>query len=299
MNEIVKKVLNDFQSEHTKLYGTNFLFEVNESVTPVKVTVMTEKLAEKLRQDIGDSSEIVVVSLDKDESAGKYYKVTGPRTDLWHYYRDGAEWNRLMEDLDPSMVTFKDTPGGDKALRSELIQGEVFRGLETSDNPGNLAVAVCHDFEDIAPKQLGWIEINSDIEQIPTRVLTRPEKLATLEEEIEKYVNLPYHLSGKTKETGMDCSGLVQRVMWEMKGLWLPRTAKWQALIGESKSEPEKGDIVIVQEAPNWSIEHIGVFVESGKYFQSSRHTNGVVVDDMPEQDWFKSKFKISDYRKI
>lgn len=306
MTDRVKKLLKDFKSTYGSLYGKNFLLEINLSSSPVKVIVMTDKLAVQFRASLGNDTEIEVTSLDKDNSIGKYYRIKDRLLGkLYHYYRDKKEWERLIEDLPPSMITTTTTPSGDHVVVAELMAGEVFRGLETFYNPGWLAVAVCHDFEAHASKQLGWVKIDDTIEKIPERKMTRPQQLMNLDEAILKYVNVPYHLGGKSKQTGFDCSSLVQQIIFETKGIWLPKLARWQSLIGDNiaKEDAVKGDLVFFEEVPNWHVEHVGILIENTKplptIFHVSRHNGKAITENLGAAKWLTEKYRVSGYRRI
>ncbi len=304
MTESVKEILTEFESSHGHLYGENFLFEVDHTASPVKVVVMTEKLANKLKSLLGANPDISVSSLDKDDSVGSYFKVKANQVGkLYHYYRDNREWERLMRDLDPSMITSEKTLSGDFAVISELMPGELIRGLETIKNPGWLAVVACHDFEHIAPKQIGWVKIDSSVERLGFRELARPKTTKTLDQAVDEYTDLPYHLGGKSKATGYDCSSLVQQIYFDTRGFWLPKLSAWQALVGESTPTPSTGDLVVMKEAPTGTVEHIGILIESTiplpTVFHASRHNGHSMVQDLAAAPWFAKKFKVSDYRHL
>lgn len=306
MTDRVKKLLQNLKFSYGNLYGKNFLLEIEQSPPLTKVIVMTEKLATEFRESLGNNPEIQVTSLDKDNSIGCYYRVKDKLLGkLCHYYRGKDEWCRLIKGLDSSMITTIATPAGDHVVVAELMSGEVFRGLKTANNPGWFAVAVCHDFEDQAPKQLGWVKNDETIEQIPERKITRPPKLISLDEAIFKYTNVAYHLGGKSKQTGFDCSSLMQQIVFETKGIWLPKLARWQSLIGESIRQENvlKSDLVFLEESPNWHIEHVGILGENTvslpTIFHVSRHNGKAITENLSSAKWFKEKFRISGYRRI
>jgi hypothetical protein len=79
----------------------------------------------------------------------------------------------------------------------------------------------------------------------------------------EKYLGVPYRFGGTNPESGLDCSGFVQRAYADL-GIKLPRVAKDQAKEGtavSSLAQAKPGDLL----AFNSPVSHIGIYVGDNK----------------------------------
>jgi len=79
----------------------------------------------------------------------------------------------------------------------------------------------------------------------------------------EKYLGVPYRFGGTNPESGLDCSGFVQRAYADL-GIKLPRVAKDQAKEGTavpSLARAKPGDLL----AFNSPVSHIGIYVGDNK----------------------------------
>ncbi|MBN1172250.1 MAG: transglycosylase SLT domain-containing protein [Micromonosporaceae bacterium] len=89
-----------------------------------------------------------------------------------------------------------------------------------------------------------------------------------------KYLGIPYVYGGTNPATGLDCSGLTQRVYKDL-GINLPRTAAQQSKVGQpvaSLSQAKPGDLVCFGSPVN----HIGIYIGDGKMIVAP-HTGDVV----------------------
>jgi soluble lytic murein transglycosylase-like protein len=78
-----------------------------------------------------------------------------------------------------------------------------------------------------------------------------------------KYLGVPYRFGGTNPESGLDCSGFVQRAYADL-GIKLPRVAKDQAREGTavaSLAQAKPGDLL----AFNSPVSHIGIYVGDNK----------------------------------
>jgi hypothetical protein len=79
----------------------------------------------------------------------------------------------------------------------------------------------------------------------------------------KKYLGVPYRFGGTNPESGLDCSGFVQRAYADL-GIKLPRVAKDQAKVGTavpSLAQAKPGDLV----AFHSPVDHIGIYVGDHK----------------------------------
>jgi cell wall-associated NlpC family hydrolase len=94
-----------------------------------------------------------------------------------------------------------------------------------------------------------------------------------------RYIGVPYQWGGTDPSTGLDCSGLVQRVYADL-GVSLPRVAADQARAGApvaSLADAQPGDLVTFG-AP---ADHIGIYIGNGKMIDAPHTGAAVRVDDV------------------
>ena len=83
----------------------------------------------------------------------------------------------------------------------------------------------------------------------------------------EKYLGVPYLWGGTDPKTGLDCSGLTQRVYADL-GIELPRTSSQQATAGRpvaNLDQTQPGDLVFFDWSSRPGIDHVGIYVGDGK----------------------------------
>ncbi|MEJ5867326.1 transglycosylase SLT domain-containing protein [Pseudokineococcus sp. 5B2Z-1] len=88
-----------------------------------------------------------------------------------------------------------------------------------------------------------------------------------------RYLGVPYRWGGTDPATGLDCSGLVQRVYQDL-GVQLPRVAKDQGTVGApvpDLASARPGDLVVLDGGG-----HIGIYVGDGKMLHAP-HKGDVV----------------------
>lgn len=97
-----------------------------------------------------------------------------------------------------------------------------------------------------------------------------------------QWLGVPYLWGGVT-QAGVDCSGLVQSVLW-MHGIALPRDSDMQALVGEAvEQSPEglqEGDLVFFAEDGE-RITHVALAMGGGEIIHSAIANGEVAVNDL------------------
>ncbi len=92
----------------------------------------------------------------------------------------------------------------------------------------------------------------------------------------------PYKWGGTSVNSGIDCSGFVQKLYGDVAGIRLPRTAAEQALVGEPVTRLENlvpGDRLYFWDSKRGKIGHTGVYIGRGMFVHSSHGHGGVATD--------------------
>ena len=100
----------------------------------------------------------------------------------------------------------------------------------------------------------------------------------------EKYLGVPYRWGGTDPRTGLDCSGLTQRVYADM-GIGLPRTAAQQASAGQpvaSLADAKPGDLVFFDYSSSRAgVDHVGIYIGNGQMIAAPQEGEKVKVQDV------------------
>lgn len=84
----------------------------------------------------------------------------------------------------------------------------------------------------------------------------------------KSYLGVPYVWGGTDPATGLDCSGLVQRVYADL-GVSLPRVSQDQAKAGSpvaSLAQARPGDLIVTRNA-----QHIGIYAGNGQWIEAPK----------------------------
>lgn len=95
-----------------------------------------------------------------------------------------------------------------------------------------------------------------------------------------RYLGVPYRWGGTDPATGLDCSGLVQRVFADL-GVDVPRTVADQRNAGTavaSMADAKPGDLLVFDSARSPSGRHIGIYVGDGQMIAAPRAGEDVGV---------------------
>jgi hypothetical protein len=97
----------------------------------------------------------------------------------------------------------------------------------------------------------------------------------------QKYLGVPYRWGGTDPSTGLDCSGLTQRVYADL-GIALPRTASQQATAGTavaSVADARPGDLVFFDYSSSRpGVDHVGIYVGDGNMIAAPQEGESVKV---------------------
>jgi hypothetical protein len=97
----------------------------------------------------------------------------------------------------------------------------------------------------------------------------------------KKYLGIPYVFGGTNPKTGLDCSGLVQRVYKDL-GIELPRLVRDQMKEGtpvNSLADAKPGDLLIFQ-----GHEHIGIYLGNNKVLHAPEPGEKVKISTVWEK---------------
>jgi cell wall-associated NlpC family hydrolase len=95
----------------------------------------------------------------------------------------------------------------------------------------------------------------------------------------KRYLGVPYTWGGTNPATGLDCSGLVQRVMKDL-GVSVPRTVSEQRNSGQevgSLAQAKPGDLLV------FGSHHVGIYVGNGKMLHAPHTGDHVKISDVYE----------------
>ncbi len=94
-----------------------------------------------------------------------------------------------------------------------------------------------------------------------------------------------YRSGGDTPSSGFDCSGFTTWV-FNKYGINLPRSSREQFQIGRqvAKNQLKKGDLVFFRSKRG--INHVGIYLENGRFIHSASSGKNVQVSSLDEDYW-------------
>ena len=100
------------------------------------------------------------------------------------------------------------------------------------------------------------------------------------------YVGVRYRFGGTTRETGLDCSGLMLNV-FQHAGVDLPRRAADMARLGieVDKNDLQPGDLVFFN-TRRQAYSHVGLYVGDGQFLHAPSSGGQVRLEDMNGRYW-------------
>ncbi len=108
---------------------------------------------------------------------------------------------------------------------------------------------------------------------------------------ILRWIGTPYHFGGTTSR-GVDCSAFVQHVYAEAADVLLPRTARYQYLLGvpvKSKEELRFGDLVFFHTRRRVYVSHVGIYLGHGLFAHASSRY-GVTISSL-DSPYYRKRF--------
>jgi lipoprotein Spr len=111
-----------------------------------------------------------------------------------------------------------------------------------------------------------------------------------LEKYIHDWLGTPYRYGGINKK-GIDCSGFSLMVLKNVYNREIPRQTKDQFQKGKHIriNNLIPGDLIFFSEIRSRGIDHVGIFLGSGKFVHASESA-GVVISDMNDS-YYRTKY--------
>ena len=115
----------------------------------------------------------------------------------------------------------------------------------------------------------------------PAATPSMEQRLRTI---IDPWIGTPHRLGGVDR-SGVDCSGFVQRIYYDLFGIRLPRTTAAQAHHGQpiQVRSLQTGDLVFF--LPPRSVRHVGIYLGDGQFAHASK-SRGVMLSRMDDLYW-------------
>lgn len=162
-------------------------------------------------------------------------------------------------------MTVTDAIGRIAQIQATLVQLDGTQKTATTSTPAASATSAT-DFASALSGALGVTEGGS------TGAVTGADVVA----DAKKYLGVPYVFGG-TSASGLDCSGLVQRVFKDL-GIDVPRLVSGQSTVGTevpSLAQAQPGDIIVTNGG-----EHIVIYAGDGKVIHAPSEGRNVSLVD-------------------
>ena len=103
------------------------------------------------------------------------------------------------------------------------------------------------------------------------------------------FLDIPYRFGGTTRDRGLDCSGLVQKVFAESLGMTLPRTTRGQSQSGVkiARKELTPGDLVFFNTRRR-AFSHVGIYVGNDRFLHAPSKGGKVRIEKLSVPYWNK-----------
>ncbi|MFJ5964368.1 C40 family peptidase [Bacillus sp. NPDC093026] len=101
------------------------------------------------------------------------------------------------------------------------------------------------------------------------------------------YLGVPYVFGAADPKVGFDCSGFLQYLFEKSLGIYLPRSAEQQWLVGEKVTldQIQPGDFVFFSNTYKTGISHIGMYIGGDRFIHASR-SESVTISYLSESYW-------------
>lgn len=102
-----------------------------------------------------------------------------------------------------------------------------------------------------------------------------------------KYLGIPYVFGAADPKVGFDCSGFLQYLFEKSLGIYLPRSAEQQWIVGEkvALADIRPGDFVFFSNTYKKGISHVGMYIGGDRFIHASR-SGSVTISYLSESYW-------------
>ncbi|ASF40529.1 MULTISPECIES: C40 family peptidase [Halobacillus] len=184
---------------------------------------------------------------------------------------------------------------GEQVERDALQEGDVLFFSKDDEGLTHAAIYMGKD-QIIHPTVSDGVEVTSfegdsywsGNFEMARRITDAPE-IAREEDLVQtalQYLGVPYLFGGETPEA-FDCSGLIQYVFEEAKGIYLPRSTDQQWQVGEKidVDNIQPGDVIFFSDTYRDGISHNGIYIGGGRFLHASR-TQEVTISYLSGEYW-------------
>lgn len=278
--------LFDFFTRQKTRYAELFWYEQRGNT----IVVMVEKLAEQSRGILQkeNQNDMTVTSFEADDGIGEFYTVGVSVIDV--------ETRPSREEYESIMDTDLKSDFTDQT--NDLYQNQLVRVYRPQGYTSWCVVAY-HSFGMQVPRgPIGWIRNLDGLRGLDAMEFVKLTQLISFEDACKKYDGVKYQMGGGSFEHGFDCSALAQRIVYETQGVWLPRKARWQALVCKPllQNELRQGDMVFFNRVDNLKneIDHVALVYEPGHntlpvVFHAKRIHGRSLFEDLNKAEWLAS----------
>ncbi|MEW5805667.1 MAG: NlpC/P60 family protein, partial [Patescibacteria group bacterium] len=293
-----------FQDQKAR-YGELFWFEIQEQENGrAKLILMLEKLAERVREILNatalnaaaaesnaalEDKNIEVVSFEADDSIGDFYLVEAEQIDV-KTRPSQQEYQSIADQKISSIFTDQ---------KNDVFQGQLVKIFQPQ-NYNSYCLVAYHSFGLRVPRgPIGWLNNLDGLEKIDKKEFQKPANLKTIDQVCKEFEGIKYQLGGGSVKNGFDCSGLIQKIFYQTQGIWLPRKARWQAMVCEKINQEDlrQGDMVFFNKVddPEKHIDHVGLVYQAqpGRLpiiFHAKRILGKAMFQDLNSADWLYSE---------
>ncbi len=277
----IPQPLSAFFAAQKARYAELFWYEIHDG----KIVLMIEKLARQAREILKkeNSNNISVVSFEADDSIGDFFIVDADVIDV-ETRPSREEYESIMDrELKSNFTNQTNDLCTDQLVRVYQPQGYT-----------SWCVVAYHSLGMRAPRgPIGWLRNIDGLRKVSRLQFEKPATLLSFEDACKKYDGVKYQIGGGSFTHGFDCSSLVQRIVYDTRGIWLPRKAQWQALVCApvEQGDLRQSDLVFFNKKGERDIDHVALVYQpqQGKLpivFHTKRILGKAMFEDLNTVKW-------------
>jgi len=187
-----------------------------------------------------------------------------------------AEWERVQQQL-ATLTTPKDQPAP-AVDPMQLLASQVQKSVAEIEQQRQQLKAL---MSAISPARGDITSAAEVLDQMISQSEGTPQKVHPLIRAARDYLNAPYAFGG-TNADGVDCSGLVYRLLSDL-GVKAPRTAEalfaFAAEVALNDMQP--GDLVFFADTYKPGLSHVGILLSADRFLHASGKGKGVIISSL------------------